>query len=337
VWASEPDHIRLLLYSKEFYHADSPTFHKLKELASSFPVRQLLPDYKRFIYNCPLSDDEKEGLFNGSMVLSKKGDRIIQIYTSAANWYCTRINLLLALDHLTGEYATYTHLLNECIIHQFPKWSNKVYRGALHSPLEIFSFAFKHRFFIPSFVSTSKDYNSYFWDPWVSGSDKKGLQNVTFEIDLSEAYERSTVIQRHQTLYNQEQEVLLASYNLFEWVGYEWRDKRPIIKLKVLPYQGNVEEVEEDGKRVVYVNGNRADFPDAFIAKRGTTITMREMEPSDFTLEFRKLVCNYIRVHKRDNLPDLPWLNAPGLDSHLKDAYMNAEKEWQRSEARKKK
>jgi hypothetical protein len=232
----------------------------------------------------------------------------------------------LAFDHLTGEYATYTNLLNECIIYQYPKWNYKVYRGALHSPLEIFSFLFKHRFFIPSFVSTSKDYGSYFWKPFVDEKQAGSFQNVTFEIDLSGYHERSTIIQEHQTKYKSEQEILLAGYNLFEWVGYEWRDDRPIVKLKVLPYEGNVEEAVEDGKNIVRVIGTRPDFPEAFIAKRGAGITDRTHTPEDLNLEFRKLVCNYIRVHKRDGLPDIPWLNAPGLDRFVRQAYTDADK-----------
>jgi hypothetical protein len=344
VWSEDSESIRLLLYCEEFYQADSNSFHRLKDLACSFPVRSLLPDYRKYVYSCPLWEEERSALYNGLMALSEEGNRIIKIYTSASNWYCTRINLLLAFDHLTGEYATYTNLLNECIIHQEPKWKTKVYRGALHSPLEIFSFLFKHRFFIPSFVSTSRDEKRKFWNPFrgltpeeeieVRRTGKQPIfQNVVFEIDLSEYYERSTIIQKHQTDFDEE-EVLLASYNLYEWIGYEWRDGRPIIKLKVLPYEGNVEEGEEDPKthkKEIRVRGARPEFPEAFIAKRGVGITERTVSPEDFHLDFRKLVCNYIRVHKRDGLPDLPWLNAPCLDQWVPTAYAEADKELTRS------
>jgi hypothetical protein len=276
----------------------------------------------------PLEGRDRTDLHAGPGKLSPIGNRLIWIYTSEENWYCTRINLLLALDHLIlpptatnpaspppsslpypTEYADYAKLLNECILYQTPKWRGKVYRGALHSPLEIFAYLFKRRFFIPSFTSTSVDPTGAFWKPWTEDSEEKGLQNVIFEIDLTGYNERTTIIQDIQTAFPTEKECLLGSYNLYEWKGYRFEEGRPIVMLEVLPMVEGKEGNVERRKGKLEIKGSHGDFPLAFLEKRGKNVVSREITPKFLHVQLGKLAQRY----KHNHPGGLDWLNAPSL------------------------
>jgi hypothetical protein len=81
---------------------------------------------------------------------------------SELNWFSTRLNLYLALDLIgkssfeapalqDNEYARFAAELHHVIEHQEPKWQGTVWRGVLHSPMEIVMMAIKGSL-TPSFL-----------------------------------------------------------------------------------------------------------------------------------------------------------------------------------------
>lgn len=258
-----------------------------------------------------ITEDEKARLVQvartGEYTLSRDGDAILFKYTSSPNWYCTRINLLLALDKLDREYSNYVKQLNHCIIYQTPKFSGKVYRGALHCPMEIFIFAFKQKFYIPSFTSTSISFEHCFWDPWDDKKTQKNLQNIMFEIDISNYNTRSTLIKPHQTRY-EEKECLLSCYNIFEWAGYTYDAKAniPLVKLRLLSY-----EEYHDTEKGCLRDTRHGDIPVIWLEKRGEIPRTRNMSPEQMDFNLKQLFESYHRNCRRERgWMTLDWLNA---------------------------
>jgi hypothetical protein len=185
-------------------------------------------------------------------------------------WKCTRINLLLAFNLIekTPSDLQFAAKLKHCVDCQTPKWRGFCWRGALHSPFEILMMALKGEWFLEdpltdqasgtfyytSFFSSSTNTKSFIFNRFDDESYKtdddgtvisieSNRQNCIFEIDASEFFERSTMIQYGQTEYETENENLFSCYNVFEWVGYQLvkyqhpKDDRdeliPLIRLKV--------------------------------------------------------------------------------------------------------
>jgi hypothetical protein len=126
----------------------------------------------------------------------------------------------LALDLIKGEHALFAKQLKSCIGWQTPKWRGICYRGALHSPVELFMMAFKKTFYIPSFTSTAMDPSKMIFNECPNyPMPHQGYQNVIFEIDTSEFPNFTTVLNGSQSQYD-ESENLISCYNIFSWVGF---------------------------------------------------------------------------------------------------------------------
>eukprot|EP01127_Copromyxa_protea_P012177 TRINITY_DN3140_c0_g1_i2.p1 TRINITY_DN3140_c0_g1~~TRINITY_DN3140_c0_g1_i2.p1 ORF type:complete len:678 (-),score=88.74 TRINITY_DN3140_c0_g1_i2:3-2036(-) len=270
-----------ILSDKNFRDEESSLFHQIKQLVVAFPTRTIMPRCFEMVFSKPLSSSEiAECMLDG-------GNRIIRKYTSFANWYCTRINLLLAIDRMEAEESEYAKRLNHCIIMQESKWSTLVYRGALHCPLEIFVFALKHKFFIPSFVSTSIIHG--FWEAFPTRNPKPNYsyQNVMFEIDLTKYNKRSALITEAQTKYPDEGECLLSCYNVYEWKGYRYEDGIPIISLEVQDFESSVDST---GK--IY-GSQHGDLPLEWFERRGTRVRERNITPESFHYTLKDIVMRY--------------------------------------------
>lgn len=271
-------------------------------------MRLILRVYWKLVVQDDLNEVEKRALTQReSGNLSRSGDAIIYKYTSGPNWWCTRINLLLALDKLDAEYALYIKKLNYCIIYQSPKHHGKVYRGALHSPIEIFIFAFKKIFYIPSFTSTSISRDGCFWDPWDEEKTQKNLQNVMFEIDISDYNDKTTLIKPHQTEYSGESECLLSCYNIYAWQGYSFDVKNnvPLVRLKLLNYSEN-----SDPEKGSIKGQKHGDIPVIWLEKKGEIPRTREMSPIQLDYHLKLLFDSYERNRKKEDWHQLDWLNA---------------------------
>jgi hypothetical protein len=178
---------------------------------------------------------------------------------------------LLALDQIKDmnisntpqqQYAHYVGELKACLGWQTPKWSGLAWRGALHSPVELFMMATKGTFvapqhspllgifFIPSFVSTSISPKCIIFDRFkrrdydeeIKTGMPKGHQNCIFEFDTSEWPDFSSLLlDPSQAEYCEtERENLLSCYNVYEWVGYQMikynGKEAPLIRLKIRNY-----------------------------------------------------------------------------------------------------
>lgn len=231
--------------------------------------------------------------------------------------------MLLAVDMIKGKWAQYAKELKSCIGWQTPKYSGLVFRGALHSPLEIFMMSFKRRFYIPSFTSTSMYPETMILEPCPDDPDpKRGYQNVIFEIDTSEYPNFSTIILPHQSPYN-EKECLLSCYNIFSWQGFrinKWVHPKtkvvynmPVVSLKVEDYE-NYHDLEN--KCIVGPSGS---VPEKWMSKRGDNVRSRNATPERMALVLQELWESYDRnfgnsmddqTKKMIDPYPLSWLNA---------------------------
>lgn len=302
-----------LISDPDFYNNDSSTFQSLKSFTVFFPIRQKLPNFVKMCMGF-VDDSERNRLvkfqqwktfMTEEKQLTSEGHKVVRSYTSERKWWCTRINLLLAADMLDSahpEYSIFVKQLKCCIGWQTPKFKGYVYRGALHSPLEIFVFAFKRRFYIPSFTSSSVYPERCFYTPWKEGisKGKYNHQNVKFEINTSEFPDFTTLIQKEQTEHKSEMECLISCYNIFEWSGYRYENGVPIVTLKILDYNKF-----NDTKNNKIINGTTTDLPTEWMTKRGDVPRSREMTPTQFNYNLKELFQSYQSAHGK-----MAWLNA---------------------------
>jgi hypothetical protein len=203
---------------------DNKLFHSLKDICSFLPVRIKGSNYQSYCMGL-YSTKERDNI-----VRPDNRTATIKRYTSEDNWFCTRINLYLAIDTaLLENYSKYIKELKCCIGWQQPKYKGLCYRGAFMSPFEIWTYQFKGRFYIPSFTSTSikKD---------VAVKTFKG--NTLFEIDTTAFNRFTTLIQNNQTVYQTENENLLSCYNVYQFVSYTYNKDDPyvLVRLQLIDY-----------------------------------------------------------------------------------------------------
>jgi len=277
------------------------------------------------------TDVDREKYVDGDNgVIGECGNRVVYMYTyGPPPWYCSRINLLLAMDLICADFALYTRQLESCIEWQSPKWRGLCWRGGLHSPIEIFAMAFKKCFFFPSFVSASIKSNpnndqagGCFFNEWTESKNSTarkeskivGMHNVKFEIDTSAYPQKSTLIQEHQTPYHHEEENLLSCYNIYEWKGIRvTAGKIPVISLKVIDSRTGINP--ETGK---VLNCCEHVLPPEWMETRVSQVQRsRNMTPETFMENFRCLYESYNRNHVRTpgRFPAMTWLNANLVDS----------------------
>jgi len=222
-----------------------------------------------------------------------------------------------------GLWASYSKDLKSCIGWQTPKFSGLVYRGALHSPLEIFIMSFKRRFYIPSFTSTAVNPNRLLFNPFPdSNADSKtAYQNIIFEIDTSNFPNFSTLIQTHQTQYPDETECLLSCYNIYSWQGFRVNKfnvpKTNIsVNVGIVSLKVEVYEQYHDLDTASIVGPNNG-LDETWLGRRGEVVRTREMTASVLNNNLGKLWDSYDRTFgtrmptdsKNQKYP-LDWLNA---------------------------
>jgi len=294
--AASIDPLEAMFDDEKFWDNTSAYFHNLKHLGSFFPVRRKLknyvqlmtgtnawvPDFTTRLVKYETRDQSEDKDLNSSG--PNNGVEVMQKYTGGDNWYCTRINLLMATDMIKDSWALYARDLKSCIGWQTPKYSGLVYRGALHSPLEIFIMSFKRQFYIPSFTSTTTNPEILFMNiyPEKDASPIEGYQNIIFEINTSEYPNFTTLVQTHQQKYAEE-ESILSCYNIYSWQGFRvinWVDKAKVqhkvgvVSLKIDNYE---EHHDLDNQRIRGIETFGVD--ETWIGKRGEIARTRNVTP----------------------------------------------------------
>jgi len=218
---------------------------------------------------------------------------------------------------IKDQWASYAKDLKSCIGWQTPKYSGKVYRGALHSPMEIFMMSFKHYFYIPSFTSTATSPEKMILTPFPKDpKPNTGYQNVIFEIDTTEFPNFSTIILPGQTDFD-ESESLLSCYNIFSWQGFRvnrWENPQanvvhyiPVISLNIEDYVFN----HDLDKQCII--GPVVAVNEKWMGGKGETVMTRMMTSETLIQNVASLWDSYDRhfgskSHVVDPYP-LTWLN----------------------------
>lgn len=248
-------------------------FHKLKNLCNLIPVRK---KGKMFQTHCM-------GLYSNAVrdkiVSEYYKISVFKRYTSEDNWFCTRINIYLALDaEVLPKYSEYIKELKCCIGWQEPKYKGTCYRGAKMSALEIFACQFKDTFYIPSFWSTSLNKN-------VATETFTG--NVLFEIDISEFNNFTTIIQKNQSIYSKEEECLLSCYNVYKWIGYGYNDidNYVTVRLKILDY-GKLNDIQTHS----IINPNNKKFPEKYLKSGSQTLKNRNVSAKELNNILKEII-----------------------------------------------
>lgn len=241
----------------------------IKAMTSFLPVRQKLPNFVAYVLGFLEKDvfrglvdyDTKDTNTHPNKVLKAEGVKVIQQFTGhcpdADPMRAVLVNLYLSTDSILPEnLADYAKKLKGCIGWQTPKYRGKVYRAACHSPIEIFMMAWKHYFYLPSFIATTCDPSSINFEPIKEGATE--WHNVLFEIDTHDFPNFTTLLNPDETPnYYTQKTSLISCYNIFQWVGYkrvkiltavatpdEKEIEVPLIQLKIVDYveQNDVSE-----------------------------------------------------------------------------------------------
>jgi len=246
--------------------------------------------------------------------LTKEGDETLYKVVEFKQAVLARINTMLAFDEFTPEMAQYAKELKAVIGWRTPKYSGKIYRASLCSPLDIFIMAFRQRFYLPGFVSGVVNPNnlSFRSFPRLNANPDANYENAIFEIDTSEFPNFSTVFESPD---NFEEECLLSCYNIYSWKGIRLVEVRdaltenlvmvPVISLKVEIYQLHHDLTSGS------INASSEISMD-WIKRKGDLVKARCFTPEQLTMNVKELFASYERnfgVNSPDPRP-LTWLNA---------------------------
>lgn len=179
-------------------------------------------------------------------------NRALKQYTENKNYVYSVLNFALSAHATTALPVLIPAIRNlrNAIIHQQEKYRGIVYRGSVASASEVFWMIHKGTFYLPSFISTSTEESSAYWEPIdFSTNEMRGRHNVMYVIDTREFPDYSTLIKDHQSNY-EEKENLLACYNLYEFQRYEYSAEdgkfRVYLKLKdPTEHQPKIDQVLE--------------------------------------------------------------------------------------------
>lgn len=229
----------------------------------------------------------------------------------------TRLNLLLATDLIGSdpEMANWAKQLKSCIGWQTPKYLGRLYRAALHSPLEVFANLLKHRFYIPCFTSTSYNPDLVNFCQFLEENDDRirGEHNVMIEI-ITEYPNFNTVVQKNQSdRWYSDEAVLLSCYNIYRWGGYrlakivsdfETDLEEDIVVPVITLYVDSHTKYNDFEKHEI--NSPMQPVPTEWLTSRDKA-KQREISPDEFHNAFADL-CESYREHYGEDA--LPWLNA---------------------------
>jgi len=241
----------------------------LRKLCSFLAVRTKGTNYQKLCMGLYEND------IRDQIVEQKSRDEIFKIYTSSKSSVYTKLNIFLALDANLDKwdvphqlfYYEYIRKLKCCIGWQLPKYSDIVYRGVTMSALELYTYYFKKKFYIPSFLSTSLKKKVALKPPFQG--------NVLIEIDLSEDNRFTTIIQPQQSIYK-ESECLLTCYNIYEFKGVELQNinNQPIVVMKLL--LKNYEKCNDIENHTI-IGATHGDIPLKFLKSGSDTLKSREV------------------------------------------------------------
>ena len=142
----------------------------------------------------------------------KKMIEIVKQYTTHDSWYCSKINLLLAADSIDlNEHSEYIAHLLWCIKKLailYPIKENRCYRGYDCSDEEFNSYKLGEYFYIPSFLSSSKNPKKFY---------QACNHNTLMVIDLFYRPNNAFVVNEKFSIYAEnEEEVLFSCYSRFK-------------------------------------------------------------------------------------------------------------------------
>lgn len=233
--ACQLDKFAPILGPKEIWDATLSELNDIRQLLHIFPVRHQLPGFVNFVekstsfHSTFFLRQEKIDPSTGKLeaMLSEEGDAAILRYTSGEGHPSARLNLMLALDvvQYDEDMTRFANLLQRSIHAQTPKYSGKLFRGSLNSPLEVFMMFLKERFYLPPFVSTTDEPEQIFFSEWSDEKRKSArgrpvaLHNVVFEIDTKGHPLTNTRTKAHQRKEWVLPEITLSSYNIYRFSG----------------------------------------------------------------------------------------------------------------------
>lgn len=247
-------------------------FNELRFSCSFFPIRQKAQNYVQRCIKVFFSDDQIRAM----------KDSVFRTYTTNPNWYCTTLNISLALDLDLTQHYDYINKLKACIAYQKPKAPPMVYRGLYMSALELFFYWQKDIFYIPSFTSSSTD-------------RKKAFDgNVLIEIDTSRFNDFTTLIQNGQSGYD-ESECLISAYNIYQFYSLTLENDKVILRLMLLPYEDYNDKYKHEIKNCVH------DTPECVIKGAQEESRVRTVEPQTLFDQYNGLRKCYFELQCKSN------------------------------------
>ena len=188
------------LDEKSFAKGKLAKIDKDTGVVNFFPAKSISKNFSFFI-----KDSENYNFSDPETV------EIVKKYTTHDGWFCSKINLLLAADSTDiKDYADFVNKLIWCIrklASILPIKENRVYRGYECSQEEYDSYKLEENFYIPSFLSSSKNPKKFY---------QASNHNTLMVINLNYRPNNAFVVTEKYSIYaQQEEEVLFACYSKF--------------------------------------------------------------------------------------------------------------------------
>lgn len=220
-------------------------------------------------------------------ILTPEGNEVLLQYTSRNNYYVP-LNLSLSRDESIEKHAEFIETLDSCIKWQTKKQGRTVYRLVMLSAMEVFMMAYRRRFYMPNFVSTTmkriRSLSSYY--------TVRGWGNIVLQIDTSRFPNHSMIVKPNSTIFLEEGELLISCYSVFTFVGFTIEDGTLVIHLRV-----------EDPTDIVVgpestILGSSELLPEEWLKTRGSIFLERNLVRDELREAFLELCNSYTRFDR---------------------------------------
>ena len=188
------------LEEKSFEKSKLAKVDKETGIIHFFPAKKICQNFSQIIKS------KEKFSFSGTEIME-----IVKKYTTHDSWYCSKINLLLAADSVDlKDHADYIRKLRWCIRKlaiEYPIKESKCYRGYDCSKEEFDAYKIGENFYIPSFLSSSKNPKKFY---------QASNHNTIMIINLDYRPNNAFLVTGKFSIYaEQEEEVLFSCYSKF--------------------------------------------------------------------------------------------------------------------------
>ena len=299
---------------------------EIDNIVSFFPVRSMLPNYKKFIH-----EDKWDGNYRPK--LNTCAQTLDKIATDPD--FLEQINILTRLDQASPKSMDESEIIEiknliECIHAADEKPQGRLYALKIMSPIELFKMVWKRKFYLPEFTiaqiaNEPEEVNFEALTSADLNAQSRGVEtplnraNVLFEIDTSEFNAFSMALSKNGDTKNRQ--ALLTPYNVFEFTGFKTADVAGKIIL-VLQFKVKNYFMETDFEKYCLttrpeITAEVSSALSRWMVKKGAVHSTRRHTAQGLLFNFIELIFSYERISLFNQWPIETFESKKGVGLHV--------------------